>query len=101
MTYKYSLHQSNQSYDLQYDLQSEYDWPTASLLLLSTATESETQSVRQNEQQLPFNAATPLPPSSSRRQHHERESTYPRCIGGYNPITKDRQAELGMRTLAP
>ena len=52
MTYKYSYDQPNQSYDLHYDLQGLYDWPTVSFLLLST--ESRRRSFDEQAQLLTY-----------------------------------------------
>ena len=37
---EYSLHQSNESFGLHFDVQNPYDWPTVPLLLLTQRSES-------------------------------------------------------------
>ena len=80
---KYFQHQSNQSYDLQYDLPKRYDGPTVSLLRLSQRSEivQQTSSYYHTTLQ-PYRSPVA---SSSTRQHHECEAAYPRCIGPYDP----------------
>ena len=72
------MHQSNQSYDLHYDIQHGRGPPTVPLqLVLSTKNRNERATMRTTSRLLHF-AAT-VPPSSSSKQNHAREVAHPQC----------------------
>ena len=72
--YEYSCDQSNQSYDLHYDLQNWYDWPTV------TADDRDLKACDKQAAVIHTTLQPSYRPeaSSSRRQHHAREAAYPR-----------------------
>ena len=83
MTFKHPFDQSNQSFDLHYELQNGYDWSTVSLLLLTQRSGSMRQTSSYYHATLqPYRRPEAI---CSGRQHHACEAAYPRCIRASNP----------------